>query len=86
LEAGAETNTQDFAGLTPLHEVADKEGGLEVLQLLLDHGADPNVPGGEDNVTPLHDAAALGCVEICRALVRKGASKAARDAHGNTPL
>ena len=41
--------------------------------------------GGEENATPLHDAVASGCAEVVRALVLKGADKAALDSNGRTP-
>ena len=86
LEQGAEPNTQDHNGWTPLHEVASHPEGADITAMLLEKGANPNVPGGEDNQTPLHEAALAGCVETCRLLVSKGASKAARDAQGKIPI
>lgn len=47
-------NAKEFIGLTPLHEAAHKNN-LEVVKLLIQHGAHKNAPdnGGE---YPLHDA------------------------------
>ena len=86
VEQGAETNTQDFNGWTPLHEVAPFSNCFDIVKLLLDHGADPNIPGGDLNTTPLHESSGGGCSDICQLLIKRGADKLARDAHGNTPL
>lgn len=85
LEQGAETNTQDNNGWTPLHEVAPYANCLNIVEILLSKGANPNVPGGDHNTTPLHEAAAVGCSEICKKLIEKGASKTARDSFGRMP-
>ena len=46
LAEGADPNTQDYAGWTPLHEVA-QASNVALVDLLLEHGANPNVPGGQ---------------------------------------
>ncbi|UCD52120.1 MAG: ankyrin repeat domain-containing protein [Phycisphaerales bacterium] len=51
LSNGADPNTEDRKGFTPLH-VARIWGYDEIVQLLLDHGADPNVALPEEG-TPL---------------------------------
>jgi len=84
LAAGADPNTQDHAGWTPLHEVAQK-AHVELVNLLLENGANPNVPGGDDNATPLHDAVSSGNAEVVRSLVRSGADKNALDSSSKTP-
>ena len=86
LEQGAEANTQDNIGWTPLHEVAPFIESYDIVDLLLIYGADPNVPGGDKNSTSLHEAASAGCVKTCKLLIQKGASKLARDSLGKTPL
>ena len=49
-------------------------------------GANPNVPGGDSNTVPLHEASSSGCISICQILIRKGASKTELDAFGKTPV
>ena len=41
--------------------------------------------GGDDNVTPLHDACASGSVNMILLLVRFGARKDAKDSKGYVP-
>ncbi len=84
LGRGATPNTQDHNGWTPLHEVSQR-GFTEVARMLLEGGANANVPGGEENATPLHDACAAGHVNVVVLLVRYGAKKNAADTRGLTP-
>ena len=86
LEEGAEVNTQDNNRWTPLHEVVIKQEAIDIVKILLEYGANPNVPGGDIHSTPLHQAATCGCIDICKVLIQKGASKLARDANFNTPM
>jgi ankyrin repeat protein len=69
---------------TALHE-ASREGHLECVKILLEHGANPNVsdPSG---VTPLHQSAFRGHFEITAALVNAKADVNATDYTGGTPL
>lgn len=59
-------------------------GDLELTQVLLDHGLDPNESGAERK--PLHFAAEQGKVEILKQLLARGADPNISDAHGLTPL
>ena len=69
-----------FQGWTGLHEAA-KHGYIEVVRLLLAHGADPNAREAGDNTYPLHWAAAHRHMEVVRVLLDAGA-----DVHGDGDL
>jgi len=60
-------------------------GHLEVVKLLLEHGADPNVKN-RDGKTPLHNAASEGHLEVVKLLLERGADPNVKDDDGNTPL
>lgn len=89
-------------GETALHSALCKAGRpyfLYVIRLLVENGADVNaktIPTKETGAfmrdvrtkgeTPLHRAAAYGDETIIQYLLDNGADKAARDAHGNSPI
>lgn len=66
----------DYPGWTGLHTAA-QSGHLEAVNLLLQHGADPNAREAGDNTYPLHWAAAHRHLEVVRALLDAGG-----DMHG----
>ncbi len=78
LEEGVDLNALGIGARTALHLAADKNH-LEVAQVLLNAGADPNVPD-ETDFTPLHLAAARGCLPMMALLVEHGA-----DVNASTP-
>lgn len=59
-------------------------GNEALVTLLLENGANPNIPGGH-NETPLHDAVASKQTTIVRLLVSYGADVNARNSRGLTP-
>lgn len=65
------------------HEVVGC-GNENIIKLLLANGANPNIPGGQ-NDTPLHDAVACNRPAIVRLLVSHGADVNARNSRGLTP-
>ena len=58
---------------------------VQVSELLLDHGADPNI-SDENGATPLHRAASKGNLEIVKLLLQFNCRIDAMDRQGNTPL
>jgi hypothetical protein len=57
----------------------------EIMQLLLDNKADPNLPNG-GGITPLMKAAERGSSEISLPLLKAGANPNIQDNNGNTAL
>lgn len=50
LEAGAHVDTQDKWGNTPLwRAVFGKDGTVQLIELLIEHGADPTIENGSGN-------------------------------------
>ncbi len=92
LESGADANTIELLGHGPLYravnaEVKDSEAqGCEVVELLIQYGADVNLASGPSKSTPLHMAARRGHVFMARVLLNSGADIEARDSKGETPL
>lgn len=99
LEHGTDPNRgRDESLETPLHHALAGAGELELIQLLIDSGADVNAKtkpgvcsfnfygatptGGE---TPLHRAAAFASLEIVEALLKAGADRSIRDINGDSP-
>lgn len=79
---GADVNiasNNDFK-VAPLHSAVAAKS-LVITQLLLEHGADPNVQQQND-VTPLHAAAHNNSIDIVKALLAAGAKKDLRTKDG----
>ncbi|WP_061285693.1 ankyrin repeat domain-containing protein [Leptospira interrogans] len=72
-------------GNTALHS-AVATGKKEVVELLLEKGADSNSLQNPGGITPLHIAASRsGSVDIIRLLLKKGADKKLISSEGQTP-
>jgi cytohesin len=84
-DCGINPNIQDVDGSTPLH-VATQYGYPDVVELLLEYGADPYVKDNKYGWTPLHYAAWNGSVEVAKLLLEYGADPNVRNDDGWTPL
>lgn len=78
LLAGVDLNSENDDGDTPLREAA-RVGNVEILQLLLEHGADPNYETDAYFYTALMYASREGNTEAAKALVDAGAHVNAED-------
>jgi ankyrin repeat protein len=85
-ENGADVNTPSSNSfkVTPLHS-ACAVSSFTIAEMLLSHGADPNVRQ-QAGFTPLHEAAQNGKSELVRLLVAFGADVNAKLDDGRTPV
>ncbi|XP_012146056.2 BRCA1-associated RING domain protein 1 isoform X2 [Megachile rotundata] len=84
LRLGANPNTKDNAGWTPLQEVVCY-GYINICKLLLECGALPNTPGLE-NRRALHEAALNNRLQEAEMLLKYGARKDVFDDSGKKPI
>ncbi|XP_049824534.1 putative ankyrin repeat protein RF_0381 isoform X2 [Aethina tumida] len=75
LTFGANPDSRDRSGLTPLMKAVRQPQGLETVLLLLKHGADVNAMADErhDYRTVLHYAVLSGNLEIINLIIKQGA-------------
>ncbi|CAL1545967.1 unnamed protein product [Lymnaea stagnalis] len=74
--------------VSPICRAAAK-GNVEIMNLLLDAGADPNTPNSDDLLwerRPIHIAASKGHLCVLKLLVQRGASINQPDSDHRTPL
>ncbi|KAM6939932.1 cyclin-dependent kinase inhibitor 2A [Xenentodon cancila] len=74
---GVRVNGENCFGRTALQVMM--MGSTPVAELLLKHGADPNIKDRTTGTSPLHDAAREGFVETVRLLLEAGADHKAED-------
>jgi hypothetical protein len=86
LECGAEVDSKEQVGKTPLYEAVQK-GHTDVVQALLDRGAAVNdAVKNLGHWSPLHTAARGGHLETVKVLLAHGADVNAKGRDGRTPL
>jgi ankyrin len=90
LDCGAQVNTQNDQGETPLHlvsrgEYSSLDDGVRVAELLLERGTDTNAQD-KFGWTPLHSASYNGMHEITQVLLRHGAKVNLENHLGETAL
>jgi Ankyrin repeats (3 copies)/Ankyrin repeat len=85
LARGADANTRDSAGRTPLFAAIQDWAHPGIAELLIAHGADVRARDLKKS-TPLHQAAFFGNAATIGLLLDHGALIDARDADGWTPL
>ncbi|KAF8267173.1 ankyrin repeat-containing domain protein [Lactarius quietus] len=90
LRYNADVNLQNGRGKTPLCEALTDRSLLEgkivdIVRQLLEHGADPNIPGHDHSAT-LHLASSGGSLEIAQLLLSYGAKVDEKDGKGRTPF
>ncbi|KAK3930791.1 Tonsoku-like protein [Frankliniella fusca] len=87
LAQGCEVNATDNAGWTPLHEAAN-HGFLDIVELLLENGANINHRGGAaaGGITPLYDAAQAGNFDVMEVLLDHKASASVLSDKGESVL
>jgi len=67
-------------------QLAARFNKLEVLQALLEAGAEPNAKNSKTGRTALHEAVTYGRLEVVKALIAKRADINQPDSDGNAPL
>ncbi|WP_245513451.1 MULTISPECIES: ankyrin repeat domain-containing protein [unclassified Mesorhizobium] len=79
LDAGSNPNYEDHAGFPSLIAAlsAERPDRLEIVRILIEHGADPNMRGVND-WTPLHYAVAQRDAQAIRLLLASGADPTLR--------
>ncbi|XP_014209663.1 uncharacterized protein LOC106640224 [Copidosoma floridanum] len=84
IKAKAFVNARSVDNVTPLHHASWK-GYDEIVNILLQNGANPNVVG-KQGLTPLHYAAKFSHPKVLKALLANGAVYNAISETGKTPL
>jgi len=85
LKQGYDVNTFNEHGSSPMH-LATYSGDIEIFELLLNNGADPNMPDmrGKSQITIILEAPKSVRVEMLRLLIKHGADLSLYDSSGET--
>lgn len=87
IESGASVNAVNNAGYTVLASAAGRSGdNQQMIDLLLDHGADANVPAGEDRSTVLMNAVKAGNENTVKSLLAHKSDPNISNRDGNSAL
>jgi ankyrin repeat protein len=81
----ANPRAADDGGDTVLH-LATHRGNVQIVEFLLQQGADPNTPNNYHGRTPLHVAATKGRPELVKLLLAYKGDASFRSKIGQTPL
>ncbi|MBS1979360.1 MAG: ankyrin repeat domain-containing protein [Bacteroidetes bacterium] len=86
LEKGADPKlpSSNSFHVAPIHS-ACSVGSIDIVAMLIRHGADVNAKQQQD-YTPLHQAAHAGRVDMCELLLKNGADRNAKTSAGQTPM
>jgi cytochrome c len=84
IERGADVNAAPDPRLGPALMLALAKRRTDLINLLLDGGANPNSKRSRENA--IHIAVNLGCLDCVKALVEAGADVNAKTKDGKTPL
>ncbi|XP_051561059.1 cyclin-dependent kinase 4 inhibitor B [Myxocyprinus asiaticus] len=84
LSMGVQVNGVNKFGRTPIQVMM--MGNTRLANMLLEYGADPNVPDPGTGSTPLHDAARTGFMDTVRLLIRFNADPNATDHRNFRPV
>jgi len=82
---GCSLSARDGTGITPLHMAASK-GQLDIVKLLIQHGAQIDTASTRGGNTPLHFAAAGSHHQVVQLLIEQGAEVNQQDFDGMTSL
>ena len=84
VEHGADVNSKDNDGCTPLHW-SSWNGYLDIVKYLIEQGVDVNCKSNNGS-TPLHLSSRYGYLDIVKHLIENGADVNSKDNGGRTPL